>query len=150
MSNYQDDIVQRATPPPGMSATPQPFNMQDMLRAFSSLIQQQGQNKLGLVKEAGMAPQTRHLGMGGEDITGKTGPYDSGGIDWLHAHNSGAGLQSMPMGARPAPLPATPMLPLPSIQPPTGPVNPAPTSMDDPAYKAMMARKGGFQTPQRF
>lgn len=75
--------------------------MNEMLRAFSQLIQQQGQNQLGQIKEAGMAPQTRHLGMSGEDITGKTGPYDSGGIDWAHAHNSGAGLQSMPMGGVP-------------------------------------------------
>lgn len=36
-------------------------------------------------------PPSRHLGMGGEDITGQQGPYQSGGLDWLHANNNGSG-----------------------------------------------------------
>lgn len=74
---------------------------QDQLTAFRAFLQashEQNQTQLALEHMRGhtmgqlsMAPPSRHLGMSGEDITGKTGPYDSGGIDWLKGHNDGSG-----------------------------------------------------------
>lgn len=94
MSSGEPSGIPGTTPWPSVGPKPfefgtdptQPFNIEAAIHALGGLQQSRQAGHLAIIKEGLMAPQTRHLGMGGEDITGKTGPYDSGGIDWLHAH----------------------------------------------------------------
>lgn len=93
-ANAVDENPQYQTPPlpaPGQQVAP--FDMNAMLQAFTKLAEVQNQGHVAGIqaKMHGLHdivhPPTRHLGMGGEDITGQKGPYDSGGLDWLHAHD---------------------------------------------------------------
>lgn len=107
MSSGEPSGIPGTTPWPSVGPKPfefgtdptQPFDVEAAIHALGGLQQARQQGYLATIKEGLMAPQTRHLGMSGEDITGKTGPYDSGGIDWLHAH-AGAGPAPVDMAAR--------------------------------------------------
>lgn len=81
----------------------QPTDMLQMLQAIFGQQQQQPGMNIGDLAAIFNAPPppTRHIGMGGEDITGQKGPYDSGGIDWLKAHNNGTnGITAIDPAAR--------------------------------------------------
>lgn len=88
------------SPPPDQFGAAAPIDIESWIHALGGLSQQRNAGHLATIKEGLMAPQTRHLGMGGEDITGKTGPYDSGGIDWLHAHGPTGAPPPVDMAAR--------------------------------------------------
>lgn len=68
--------------------------------AMAQLFAMMGQNQLQQ-QESYFANQHRRLGMGGEDITGQKGPYDSGGIDWLKANRMSAPEQAAQFEGRP-------------------------------------------------
>lgn len=64
-----------------MSQTqPSGFNYIEAMKAMQQLSQQQGQQNLQLQGQGMMAPQTRHLGMDGGDITGRPEVGGGGGL----------------------------------------------------------------------
>lgn len=88
--------ISALTPTAQIPQQPAQFDPMAFIQAFLQQNQQHDQTMLQMQDQhlkalpgLLMAPESRHLGMSGEDVTNQKGPYDSGGIDWLKSHNDG-------------------------------------------------------------